>query len=99
MLQLEPLVTSKVELFCSKLAQAQESGKPVRFDHAFAAFAGDVIVEYAFGFCYNQLESPEFSGSFHDAYMMAGEMGGLAVQFPIIHAVSITSHDVSKQVI
>lgn len=55
---------------------------------AFPAFAGDVITEYAFGICYNHLDSPDFSDSFHAAFMAVGEFGHVAVQFPWFHPVS-----------
>ena len=32
------------------------------------AFTGDIIMEYAFGFSYNQLASPNFE-SFHEAFV------------------------------
>ncbi len=37
--------------------------------------AGDVICEYAFGFSYNHLESPDFEESFHDAFLAVTKFG------------------------
>lgn len=45
------------------------------------AFTGDIIMEYAFGFSYNQLESPNFK-SFHEAFVAIGSSAHVASFFP-----------------
>jgi hypothetical protein len=45
------------------------------------AFTGDIIMEYAFGFSYKQLESPTFE-SFHEAFMAIGSSAHVASFFP-----------------
>ena len=57
------------------------------FLDAYAAFAGDVITEHAFGIGYNHLDLPDLHGSFHDAYMAMSEFSNVAVMFPWIHTV------------
>jgi hypothetical protein len=47
------------------------------------AFTGDIIMEYAFGFSYNQLESPNFE-SFHKAFVAIGSSAHVASFFPWI---------------
>lgn len=56
--------------------------------HFFPAFTGDIIMEYAFGFSYKQLESPNFE-SFHEAFMAIGSSGHVAAFFPLILKVGI----------
>jgi len=55
--------------------------------NAFSAYAGDVITEYCFGFCYNHLESLEFKDNFHPAFMAVSAFGHLALQYPLMHPI------------
>lgn len=82
------MIREKVELLCKKVAEYKDNGAPVVMSEAFPAFAGDIITEYSFGLCYNHLDSPGFSDSFHAAFMAVGEFGHVAVQFPWFHPVS-----------
>lgn len=52
------------------------------------AFTGDIIMEYAFGFSYKQLESPTFD-SFHEAFMAIGGSAHVAAFFPWLITVNI----------
>ena len=49
-------------------------------------------MQLGFGFCYNQLESPNFE-SFHQPFMAMGSAGHLASQFPWFLPVSIEPKD------
>ncbi len=61
--------------------------------NAFPAFAGDIITEYSFGICYDHLDPPDFTESFHAAFAAVAEFGHMAVQFPWFHPVSILLQD------
>jgi hypothetical protein len=52
------------------------------------AFTGDIIMEYAFGFSYNQLESPNFELS-HEAFVTIGSSAHVAAFLPWIITVSL----------
>jgi hypothetical protein len=50
----------------------------------WGAYSGDVVMEYAFGFNYNNLKSEDFAGSFYEAFVALTDFGSLACQFPMI---------------
>ncbi|OAG39698.1 hypothetical protein AYO21_05973 [Fonsecaea monophora] len=81
----QPVIRQKVEQLSRTLREYKAKGKPVVLSEAFPAFAGDIITEYSFGICYDHLGSPDFSESFHAAFMAVGEFGHVAVQFPWFH--------------
>jgi len=62
--------------------------EPINLSHAFPALTGDIIMDYFFGFNYNQLKHPEFE-SFHDAFINIAGVGHVATQFPSILPVSM----------
>jgi cytochrome P450 len=57
--------------------------EPMNLTLAFPALTGDIIMDYFFGFNYDQLKHPEFD-SFHDAFMKISATGHIATQFPFI---------------
>ncbi|KAL3422375.1 cytochrome p450 family protein [Phlyctema vagabunda] len=83
----EPVIQKKVELMCNGILKAKGSDQVLVLSNAFNAYAGDVITEYCFGFCYNHLESPGFKDNFHAAFMAVSAFGHLALQFPIMHPI------------
>jgi hypothetical protein len=84
----EPVIRDKVELMVRGITEAKNTGDVLVLSNAFNAYAGDVITEYCFGFCYNHLESPGFKDNFHPAFMAVSATGHLAMQFPLLHPVS-----------
>jgi hypothetical protein len=48
------------------------------------AYSGDVIMEYSFGFSYENLKSEDFVETFHEPFLALSEFGGLGCQFPIM---------------
>ena len=84
----EPVIRDKVELMCRGITASRDTGGVLVLSNAFNAYAGDVITEYCFGFCYNHLESPGFKDNFHPAFMAVSAFGHLALQFPLMHQVS-----------
>jgi cytochrome P450 len=84
----EPVIQHKVELMCNRIAASKETEDILNLGNAFNAYAGDVITEYCFGFCYNHLESAGLKDNFHPAFMAVSAFGHLALQFPLMHPVS-----------
>jgi hypothetical protein len=60
--------------------------EPLNLSNAFPALTGDIIMDYFFGFNYDQLKDPEFA-SFHEAFIKIGGTGHVATQFPAIFPV------------
>lgn len=80
----EDIVQARSELVDSKLAEYNAQDKPVNFTRMWDAFSCDVIMEYSYGFSYENLESEDFSETFHDAFLGLTEFGGLGCQFPFL---------------
>jgi hypothetical protein len=83
------VVQEKVQNLITGCDRLRESGSVFRITDAFAAFAGDVISQYSFGFSYGQTERWEdgWKENFHDAYISLGAFGHVAVQFPWVNPV------------
>jgi len=86
--KLEPFLQERVELLCKRVRAAKESGEVLNLIDVFTAFTGDVIMEYCFGFCDNQLGSPGFKANFHEAMVNLTSFGTLTLQFPFLNPVS-----------
>jgi hypothetical protein len=96
-LDFQSVIREKLEILCDKIAKYAEGDEEqiLCLNYAWSAWAGDLITEYAFGFCYNHLESPGFQESFHEAYMETTAFGHVAVQFPWVHAVRVLCYTIS----
>ena len=81
---LMPIVRQKADLLCSKLAENQAKGQVITLSKAWCAFTGDIVTQFAFGKCYDQLESSGFENTFHEAVLASSKMGLLTLQFPWI---------------
>jgi cytochrome P450 len=57
-LDLEGVVSSKVEKLCQWLWETLRAGKAMDLHHGFRAVSVGVITDYAFDNCYNLLDSP-----------------------------------------
>ncbi|CRG87070.1 Trichodiene oxygenase [Talaromyces islandicus] len=80
-LSLEHLIQQQTELLCKRIAEFRATKEPLCVTEMLPAFTGDIIMEYAFGFSYKQLESPTFE-SFHEAFMAIGGSAHVASFFP-----------------
>lgn len=78
----QQLVQTKMDHLCQGFERCRANGTVFRVTDAFAAFAGDVISQYSFGFSYDQVEKFGWEENFHDAYISLGAFGHVAVQFP-----------------
>jgi hypothetical protein len=56
----------------------------LNFTRMWDAYSSDVVMQYAFGFSYDNLKSEDFEETFHDAFMALSEFGKLACQFPVL---------------
>ena len=81
---------------CKCMSNFKETGEALVLSNVFNAYAGDVITEYCFGFCYKHLESPGFKENFHRAFMAVSAFGHLALQFPMMHPVSCAGYPAPK---
>lgn len=85
--KLEPFLKERVQLLCKRVSAAKESGEVLNLIDVFSAFTGDVIMEYCFGICDNQLGSPGFKANFHDAMVNLTSFGNVTLQFPFLNPV------------
>jgi hypothetical protein len=63
------------------MQECESRKEPLNLTNAFPALTGDIIMDYFFGFNYNQLKSPDFA-SFHEAFIKIGGTGHIGTQFP-----------------
>lgn len=75
---------SKVDYICGKIPEYKEYDKIVNLTRMWDAYSSDVIMEYAFGYSYDNLKSEDFTDTFHDAFLALSEFGSLGCQFPIM---------------
>jgi hypothetical protein len=78
------IVQSKIEYICGKMQEYKDNGMALNVTRMWDAYSGDVIMDYAFGFSYNNLASKDFSITFHEPFLALGEFGALSCQFPIL---------------
>ena len=78
------------------MTKLKDIGTVFKVTDAFAAFAGDVISRYSFGFSYGQVNNYEtgWSQNFHDAYLSLGAFGHVAVQYPWVNNVNSSLMDI-----
>jgi cytochrome P450 len=82
--EFQPVIRSKVNKLCQKLAEYQQDGRVLPLDRAWMALTTDTITEYAFGRAYNQLDSPDFRDTLHEALVAIYTTGQFALHFPIV---------------
>lgn len=81
------IINRHVETLALRLHDFEARKKPANLTNAFPALTGDIIMDYFFGFNYDQLKDPEFD-SFHEAFVKVGGMGHVGYHFPAIYTVS-----------
>ncbi|KAI8938499.1 hypothetical protein NX059_004389 [Plenodomus lindquistii] len=77
------IIYRHIDTLSVRMQEFEARKEPLNLSHAFPALTGDIIMDYFFGFNYNQLNHPEFD-SFHEAFITIGGTGHLATQFPWI---------------
>jgi cytochrome P450 len=83
-LELQNVVQSKVEKLSRRMNEAVNDGKPVDLHHGFRALAVDVITDYAFDNCYNQLDTPNFAADFFEMTKELIPRGWVVQAFPFL---------------
>lgn len=83
-LELEDVMHSKTKKLVSRIDQAISKNRPVDLHHGYRAFAVDVITDYAFDNCYNQLEMDNFGADFFDMTYELIPRGWVLQAFPLL---------------
>jgi cytochrome P450 len=82
-LEFQPVIREKVEKFCQKISLYQD-GQVLPLSRAWMALTTDVITEYAFAKSYDQLDSPNFQDTLHEALVAIYTTGHFALHFPML---------------
>ncbi|EDU39777.1 cytochrome P450 27, mitochondrial precursor [Pyrenophora tritici-repentis Pt-1C-BFP] len=77
------IIYRHIDTLSVRMQDFEARKEPINLTHAFPALTGDIIMDYFFGFNYDQLKHPDFE-SFHDAFIKIGGVGHVATQFPAI---------------
>ena len=77
----EPYVQQKLDTVFKVFSGYADESKVLRLDHAFSAFTGDVISEFAFAQSFNALESEDFKDNLHAAFQAACSSSPATLQF------------------
>ena len=79
----QPVIREKVEKLCQKIAMYQD-GQVLPLSRAWMALTTDIITEYAFARSYDELDSPNFEETLHEALVAIYTVGHFALHFPIV---------------
>lgn len=78
-----PVIYDKVDKLCQKLTDHSD-GQVVQLSRAWMALTTDIITEYSFAKSYDQLDSPNFDETLHEALVAIYTVGHLALHFSFI---------------
>jgi len=87
-LQLEDVIQAKTQGLVHRMEDILSERKPVDLHHGYRALAVDIVTDYSFDNCYNQLDTPDFGAEIFD---MTGELsprGWVLQAFPILRPIS-----------
>jgi len=82
--EFQPIIKEKVEKLCGKIALYLQDGQVLPLGRAWMALTTDVITEYSFAKSYDQLDSPNFQDTLHEALVAIYTTGQFALHFPIV---------------
>jgi cytochrome P450 len=82
--EFQPVIREKVDKLCEKLQEYQQDGKVLNLNNAWMALTTDIITSYAFAKSYDQLDSPDFEDTMHEALVTVYSTGQFALHFPIV---------------
>ena len=82
--QVEPLLYQHVDKVVAKIQDAKSNGTVANLSDVFAAFSGDVIMDYTFGSTLNLLEDDEGLKDWRTLWVALCESGALIKQFAIV---------------
>lgn len=83
-LELEDICQEKAAKICRIVEDSVSRGKPVDLHAGFRGISVDVITEYAFNDCWDQLDRPDLGQWFSDMTSAAGPTLFILQQFPFI---------------
>ncbi|KAH8669055.1 cytochrome P450 [Xylariales sp. PMI_506] len=95
-LKQQEIVWDKVNLLCSRMQDAGSAGAPFDLYTGLRAVAMDVISEYAYGHCWDQLRRRDLGIVWTKLYSTLGSLMHTAAQFP--RAVTIISRVIPDKV-
>ncbi|KUL84200.1 hypothetical protein ZTR_06934 [Talaromyces verruculosus] len=88
--EFQPAIRAKVDKLRTKLSTYVDDGRVLHLNRAWMALTTDIITEYAFARSYDQLDSPDFQETLHDALVAIYTTGQFALHFfmvfPILDA-------------
>ncbi|KAH7333388.1 cytochrome P450 [Rhexocercosporidium sp. MPI-PUGE-AT-0058] len=73
--KLQPVIDERLSVFMQRFEEFQQNDEVMTISLAFAAYANDVVMEYAYARCDHRLEAKDFDPSFHDASLVGATMG------------------------
>jgi hypothetical protein len=82
--EFQPVIKEKVEKLCQKIGLYVQDGQVLPLSRAWMALTTDVITEYSFAKSYDQLDSPNFQETLHEALVAIYTTGQFALHFPIV---------------
>jgi len=98
-LQLEGVVQSKVKKLMNSISQKLTQGESVDLYHGFRALSVDIITDYAFDNCYNQLDSPNYASDFFDMLQELLPRGWFLQAFPFMLPVTnLITPNIAKKI-
>ncbi|SPO05572.1 related to cytochrome P450 CYP3/CYP5/CYP6/CYP9 subfamilies [Cephalotrichum gorgonifer] len=81
----QPVIRAKVDKLCDKLdGYASNEGSVVPLSSAWMALTTDIISEYSFAKSYDQLSSPDFEETLHEALVAIYVTGHFALHFSVV---------------
>lgn len=88
--ELESMIVDKIQVFCSRFADACKTGQAVSLTHACGALTMDVISSYAFGTETKNLLEEDFNAEGLEAYNKLSQFSPIGRQFPWIAKACLT---------
>lgn len=82
--EFQPVIKEKVEKLCRKITVYLQDGQVLPLSRAWMALTTDIITEYSFAKSYDQLDSPNFQDTLHEALVAIYTTGQFALHFPIV---------------
>ena len=82
LVKLEPMIRTKINKLAKRFSFAAQHADIIHLDVAFMALSSDIFSEYAFGYCDDFLDAPDFKGIWWKIMLGGLEGGALNRQMP-----------------
>jgi len=83
-LELEDVVQDKAQKLCNRVQDGLDAGRPVNMHDGFRGLSMDVITDYAFDDCWDQLGREDMGAWFCDMVRNSGRTFWIMQQFPFL---------------